>query len=138
LAEYNDVARSFAQRGVQVAFLSVDPPWRSARVRAELSLNFPLLCDVDKSVVTSWGLLNERERGGIARPAVFVIEPDLTVAFRSLDEVVQRVPPQTVLAFVDGETTGAPAVLRSTVRATARDYWRSLLGLLTRRPKNDR
>ena len=50
--------------GGQVAALSVDDPTRAEAMHAELQLNFPVLCDSQREVITAWGLLNRGEKGG--------------------------------------------------------------------------
>lgn len=92
---------------VEVIALSVDPPERSTWVRDHLQLPFLLLCDPNREVVEAWGLLNTREHGGIAFPAVFVIDRDRTVRYRSLDRTASRVNAEAVVAFL---RSGVPAV----------------------------
>jgi hypothetical protein len=40
--------------------------------------------------VRAWGLFDPAEKGGIARPATFLLDAGLTIRFRSLDGVVTR------------------------------------------------
>ena len=77
--------------GADVAALSVDSAERSAALRDQLTLPFPILGDVTRAVVQAWDLYNPREMGGIAVPAVFVIDPDLRVRWRSVDSTRKRV-----------------------------------------------
>jgi hypothetical protein len=70
-------------------------------------LPFPVLCDVQREVITAWGLLNVHEKGGIAYPAVFVLDRDRTVRYRSLDRTAARVSTAAVLAFLQGGMQGA-------------------------------
>ena len=69
-------------------------------MRVELRLPFPVLCDPERAVVTAWGLLNAREKGGIAYPAVFVLDRNLVVRYRSLDGTAARVNAEAVLSFL--------------------------------------
>ena len=80
--------------------VSVDSPPISDAVRRQLRLPFPLLCDTQRRVLREWGILNEEERGGIARPSVFIVEPDLRVRFQSVDRTTTRVPAATVVNFL--------------------------------------
>ena len=80
--------------------MSVDPPEQSERLRNELRLPFPLLCDTSRSVVQDWDIYNKRERGGIAKPAVFVIDPDKTVRYASVDSVATRVPAAEIVRLL--------------------------------------
>lgn len=56
--------------------VSVDAPETSEALRVQLSLPFRILCDTERRVVRDWDLYDARERGGIAKPAVFVIDPN--------------------------------------------------------------
>jgi peroxiredoxin len=100
LADYRD--RDFAGLGARIAALSVDEPVRAEAMRVQLGLPFTVLCDPERAVVTAWGLLNTREHGGIAYPAVFVIDRDRVVRYRSLDRTAARVSAEAVLAFLRG------------------------------------
>jgi peroxiredoxin len=59
--------------GGGVAVVSVDSPERSEALRVDRCLPFPMLCDTERRVVREWGVCNTGERGGLARPAVFVM-----------------------------------------------------------------
>lgn len=98
MADYRD--RDFAAVGARIAALSVDEPVRAEAMRAQLGLPFTVLCDPERAVVTAWGLLNTREKGGIAYPAVFVLDRDRMVRYRSLDRTAARVSAEAVLAFL--------------------------------------
>ncbi|PSM31347.1 hypothetical protein BVG81_005870 [Haliangium sp. UPWRP_2] len=98
MAEYRD--RDFTALGVQLVALSVDDPTRAEAMRAQLKLPFPVLCDCERKVITEWGLLNAKEKGGIAYPAVFVLDRDRTVRFLSQDRTAARVSPDALLAFL--------------------------------------
>ena len=80
-----------AEAGIGIAALSVDEPGRAEAVRRGYGLPFPLLCDPEAQMVRAWGLFDPGEKGGIARPASFVLNAGLTVRFRSLDGVATRV-----------------------------------------------
>ena len=103
MADYRDQLAEFTAAGARIAALSVDDPARAGAMRSELALPFPVLCDTDRAVITAWGLLNTREHGGIAYPAVFVLDRDRVVRHRSLDRTASRVDAGGVLAFLQGE-----------------------------------
>jgi len=69
-------------------------------MHAQLHLPFPVLCDSEREVVTHWGLLNTKEHGGIAYPAVFVLDRDRSIRYRSLDRTAARVSTQEVMTFI--------------------------------------
>jgi peroxiredoxin len=96
-----------------VAGVSADLPAESEALRRELQLPFPLLCDPERRVIAGWRLLNPKEMGGIAVPAVIVLDRTLRVRLRRRDRTEARVPPAEVLAFVrSGMPDGADAVRR--------------------------
>jgi len=77
-------------------------------MRTQLKLTFPILCDPQRQVITDWGLLNKAEKNGIAYPAVFVLDKDRVVRYRSLDRTVSRVSPAAVREFLTGGMPGTP------------------------------
>jgi peroxiredoxin len=90
--------------GAGIVAISVDPPEKSRVVKASWRLPFPVLCDVDQSVITEWGLLNTKEKGGIAFPAVYIIGTDRRVEAQSADTTMSRVNPNSVIEFLRGKT----------------------------------
>jgi peroxiredoxin len=123
-----------------VAAISVDPPERSAAMRSDLGLNFPVLSDSSREVITSWGLLNASEKGGIAFPATFLIDRDLTVRFSSAEEsVMRRVPAFEMLEMVRALKAGRSAEPRSKTVHPGWMFIRSILnglrrGVIAKRP----
>lgn len=102
--------------------LSVDEPARTEALRRQLELAYPILCDMSRDVVRGWDLYNPREAGGIAIPAVFVIDPDRTIRYRSVDATTSRVSADGVLGFLRGEAVEPE---RRSVRAGLRDFGRA-------------
>lgn len=100
MAEYRDRYESIRKAGADIAAVAVDEPAPSEAVRQELGLPFPILCDTRRELITAWGLLNAGEKGGIAKPAVFVIDRERRVRFRSVDRDAVRVPAGAVLEFL--------------------------------------
>jgi peroxiredoxin len=109
LAEYRDALPEIAAQGATVVGISVDGPERSEALRQSLRLPFPLLCDTGRRVVEEWSLFNRAEKGGIAYPAVFVIDTDRTVRYRALDRTAARVSRADVVTFLrDGPGVEGP------------------------------
>lgn len=96
-AEHDDAFRAVA---VRLAALAVDPPDRSEAVRLRYGLQFPILCDTERRVVREWNLFNPEERGGIAVPAIFLLDPGLRVLCSTQGTVVSRVRASDMLLFV--------------------------------------
>lgn len=120
---------------MEVAALSADPPEASATLKDELRLPFTLLCepvpsfsDPEQTVIASWGLLNRRERGGIAYPALFVLHPDLRVRYRSLDDHAARVHAGGLLEFLrsDDGAGAAKAPRKAPVLPGPMDWWKGI------------
>jgi peroxiredoxin len=97
LAEYRELYPSFRAAGANLVAVSVDAPEKSDFVRQSLQLPFPILSDSQRRVVREWDIYNPEEKGGIAKPAVFILAPDRTVRFVSVDEVASRVPGAEIL-----------------------------------------
>ncbi len=128
MAEYRDRFAELSSLGLGLAALSVDEPERSRALAEQLQLRFPLLCDPGREVVRAYGLLNEKEKGGIAYPATFVLDRERTVRFRSLDRTASRVNLEALFTFLRSGITSAPPATpaRSRVRPTPRDWMRIL------------
>ena len=118
--------------------ISVDTPEESQAFKQSLHLPFLLLSDVDHKVVSEWGLLNTGEHGGIAHPAVWVIDQTRTVRFRSLDRITSRIDLGSLLAFLRGEEDATPQPKRSILLPDLGVYWRSMMGRLTGTKKRTR
>jgi len=97
LADYRDHYDEIRAYGSNLAAVSVDPPQTSEAVRRDLRLPFKILCDTARRVVRQWDIYNSRERGGIAKPAVFIIDPGRTVRYASVDGVSSRVAPPEIV-----------------------------------------
>jgi hypothetical protein len=54
------------------------------------------------------GIYNSREKGGIAKPAVFILDPSGVIRFAAVDTVVKRVPAAEIVALVQNSTTARP------------------------------
>jgi peroxiredoxin len=50
------------------------------------------LCDTERRLIREWDIYNPREKGGIAKPALFVIDRDRIVRYTSVDAIASRVP----------------------------------------------
>jgi peroxiredoxin len=100
LTAIQETVTELGDLGVKVAAVSVDSPEMLARFRRECGLEFDLLSDESRETVRAWGLFNARERGGIARPAVFVLDTDGRIVYRSLDGNATRVETAALLAFL--------------------------------------
>ncbi len=86
---------------MQIYALSVDAPGKSSLLVEEQQLPFDLLCDVDRKVVEQYDLYARDQHGGIAYPAMFIIDPEGTIVYRSLDFVSIRVDVKEIVGFLE-------------------------------------
>jgi peroxiredoxin len=100
LADYAALYPSFGAAGAELAAVSVDQPERSAAVKRDLALPYPILSDGSREVIARWGVLNAREKAGIAVPSVFVLDRELRLRMLAVEEVARRLTPGEVLQFV--------------------------------------
>ena len=100
MAEYREHESEIREAGAALVAISVDGPEKSHAVRDGLGLSFPILCDTNRLVVRQWCVYNAREKGGIAKPAVFILDPGRIVCYVSVDEVVSRVPASGIARLV--------------------------------------
>jgi peroxiredoxin len=109
LADYREHYSEIRATGAGITAISVDPPEKSEAVRQELGLAFPILCDTERRVVQQWDIYNAREKGGIAKPAVFIIDCDRYVRYRSVDTTPVRVPASEIVRILQTKKEARPA-----------------------------
>ncbi len=126
MAEYRDRYGDICRAGADVAAVSVDEPMKSENVRQRLKFLFPLLCDTKKEIVTAWGILSEKERGGIAIPSVFIVDRDLRIRFASVDRMVARVPASAVADFLGSGMKPDTPISRRRVFPRPKDFLEAL------------
>jgi peroxiredoxin len=96
------------RRSASLVAISVDEAPESRLMRRELGLSFPLLHDEAARVADSYGVRMPLEE--LAIPAVFVVAPDGTIAWRHIGESVpDRPTPDAVLAAIDAIGAKQPA-----------------------------
>ena len=126
MTEYRDQYENIRLAGIDVAAVSVDEPAKSENVRLDLRLPFPILCDTERRLIAAWGILNEREMGGIAEAAVFVIDRERRVRFHSVDKTSSRVPTLAVVDFLRSGMQGSVTAQRSRKFPRVEDWVRAL------------
>jgi hypothetical protein len=113
---------------------SVDPPQTSEAVRRDLRLPFMILFDTARRVVREWDIYNPHERGGIAKPAVFIINSDRTVRYASVDGVSSRTPASEIVRLLPA-TAVMPPARRKHYIPTPADFFRAVRNSIrSRRP----
>jgi peroxiredoxin len=108
LADYREHYLEIQTAGASVVAVSVDAPDKSDALRIHLSLPFPILCDTERRVVKDWGIYNSGEKGGIATPAVFIIDSGQVVRYAAVDGVVKRVPAAEIVSLLQNTARALP------------------------------
>jgi peroxiredoxin len=108
LADYREHYLEIRAAAASVVAVSVDAPEASEALRAHLSLPFPILCDTDRCVVRHWDIYNPREKGGIAKPAVFIIDQDRVVRYAAVDTVMKRVAAAQIVWLLQAAAEALP------------------------------
>jgi len=131
LADYRDHDLEIRSAGASVVAVSVDAPDESEALRAQLSLPFPILCDTERRVVRDWGIYNSGEKGGIAKPAVFLIDSSRVVRYAAVDTVVRRVPAAEIVSLLQSSAERQP--VRRRVYFPRFFEWKSAIRNIIRR-----
>ncbi|HHU67801.1 thioredoxin-dependent thiol peroxidase [Corynebacterium sp.] len=81
--DFRDAIEELNDLDVKVVGISPDKPEKLAEFRADHGLNFTLLSDVDKQVMTEWGAFGEKKNYGKIVQGVIrstlLVEPDGTI-----------------------------------------------------------
>ena len=109
MADYAKHYEEIRSAGAEVAAVSVDPPGKSIAVRRGLRLPFAILSDTNKRVIQDWDIYNPKEKGGIAKPAVFIMGSDRRVLFASVDRVNARVATTDIVRILQTHDEAASA-----------------------------
>jgi peroxiredoxin len=109
LADYARHYEEIRAAGANFVYVSVDSPEKSELLRRQLRLPFAILSDAKKRVVQDWDIYNPREKGGIAKPAVFIIDRNRNVLFASVDSTTARVPTQEIVRILQSTDQAAAA-----------------------------
>ena len=126
MADYREHYPEIRSAGASLVAVSVDSCEASEALRTQLALPFPILCDTERRVVKDWDIYNARERGGIAKPAVFVIDPNQVVRYASVDSVATRVPALEIVRWLQS-AANAPPIRRKVHIPTLSEWIRAIL-----------
>lgn len=88
MCEFRDTLKQFEDLNATVFGVSVDIRFSLAEFAKQQELNFPLLSDFNKEVITALGVRDDNFIGmkGVAKRSVFVVKPDFTVAYQWVAE----------------------------------------------------
>ena len=82
--------------GAELITISSDNVAPTKRTVENHGLEYPVLSDNKKEVITAYNVIDQSDTS-IARPAAYIITPDGKVAWKSLDAAATRVPTATIL-----------------------------------------
>lgn len=84
LCEFRDSLKSFEDLKSKVFGISVNSRFSLKAFAEQQNLNFPLLSDFNKEVGSALGIMYEDFLGmkGVSKRSVFVVKPDLSVAYK--------------------------------------------------------
>ncbi len=139
MADYRDQQPAIRAAGANLAAISVDGPEKSQAVRNEFRLDFPIFCDTHRRVAHEWGVYNAREKGGIAKPVVFILDPGCVVRYVSVDEIASRVPASEVVRLLSAHD-GVAAPQRRRLNPGPGNFFRALRNSLhfgVRQPESE-
>jgi peroxiredoxin len=131
LVDYREHYLEIRSAGACIVAVSVDAPDESEALRVHLSLPFPILCDTERRVVRDWDIYNSGEKGGIAKPAVFIIDSSRVVRYAAVDTVVRRVPAAEIVSLLQNAAEGQP--VRRRVHVPRFSEWKSAIRNIVQR-----
>ncbi len=94
----------FDTRNTEILGISVDTREDSAKIATKLGLTYPILSDPDFQAIDAFGVRHKEGMMGkdIARPAVFILNPEGRVAWSNLtDNWRVRVTPEVLIEALD-------------------------------------
>jgi peroxiredoxin len=130
LADYRDNYDRIRAAGAELVAISVDSPEQSESLRKQLALPFLILCDTERRLIREWDIYNPRERGGIAKPAIFIVGTDRRIRYVSIDSVSVRVPALEIVRML--QTSQISSVKRKRYIPRPADWIRALGNALRR------
>jgi peroxiredoxin (alkyl hydroperoxide reductase subunit C) len=108
IAAFGDREADFKKRGAQILGGSIDSQyvhlaWRE-RHPALKDLPFPMLADVKRELTTALGVLDQKE--GVPLRATFIVDPEGTIRFASVNDLAVGRNVDEVLRVLDALQTG--------------------------------
>ena len=70
----------FQKRGAEITAICVDSPEQNQAMIDKLLLPFSILSDPEARVIHEWDVWNPAD-GGVAKPSLFLIRPDMSIAY---------------------------------------------------------
>lgn len=109
IAAFGALERKFAERNARVIGVSTDNEyvhlaWRSSHPDLK-ELPLPMASDIKRELSTELGILDKDE--GVCLRATFIVDPEGTIRFVSVNDLAVGRSPEEVLRVLDGLQTGA-------------------------------
>lgn len=79
----------FEERGAKVLAISADTPWSHRAFAEDRGIEFPLLSDFDREVISSYGVAHE---AGFPERSYFVIDREGVVRAKKVEETPKKQP----------------------------------------------
>jgi peroxiredoxin (alkyl hydroperoxide reductase subunit C) len=107
IAAFGKLDREFADRDAQLLGVSTDSEyvhlaWRGSHPDLK-DLPFPMVADLKRELVTALGVLDKKE--GVALRATFIVDPQGTIRFASVNDLNVGRNPAEVLRVLDALQT---------------------------------
>jgi peroxiredoxin (alkyl hydroperoxide reductase subunit C) len=108
ISGFGDINKEFEQRNAKVYGASTDSEfvhlaWRKDHKDLN-NLPFPMISDIKKELSTDLGILHKEE--GVCLRATFIVDPQGTIRFASVNDLSVGRSPQEVLRVLDALQTG--------------------------------
>jgi peroxiredoxin len=87
----------FKAAGADLMTISADDQNYAWSMAQTTGAKYQILSDADRSVIKSYGVLNAAEHGGIAHPAVFIIDKQGRIQYVHVGKDPQDRPPDEVI-----------------------------------------
>ena len=87
----------FKAAGADLVAISTDAQNYAWSMSQTTGARYQILSDSDHSVIASYGVLNPRERGGIAHPSAFLVDKEGVIRYAYVGKNPTDRPPDQIL-----------------------------------------
>jgi peroxiredoxin len=89
------------QAGAELFAISVDEQSYAWSMAQTTGAKFQILSDAGKKTITDYGIVNKAEHGGIAHPAVFILDKEARIRYMYVGKnPADRPPDETIITEV--------------------------------------
>jgi peroxiredoxin len=83
--------------GADLLAISVDDQSYAWSMGQTTGAKFNILSDSDKKTITAYGIVNTQERGGIAKPAIFILDKEGRIRYMHIGKDASDRPPDEAI-----------------------------------------